>query len=255
MDVDVPAGRENTPPFLIRLFLKINHFHRMTMFEEGTLPTGDEQQVYTWKDATLRELITTLRSSPSSLSLPELRHPLARFSFRTVYADGDKGGRWAWKDLGQVYGRDILGEPGSLSTVAPRLTQDEEREDDGEKTLADLRFVPGDFLCVAVLFPKNVNVGGGPPPERERDWPTSKGEGGWGSTAKPDRDGGWGDRGGAAGGHWRGGPGGLRRGRGGGRPERESRGDRGDRERDRTGDRKRSRSREPRGGGRGRRYS
>lgn len=37
-----------TAPFLIRTFVKIGGFHRLTLFEDGTLPTTDEQQIFTW---------------------------------------------------------------------------------------------------------------------------------------------------------------------------------------------------------------
>ena len=98
--------------------------------------------------------------------VPEYRHPLARFSFRTVYADSSTKGRFSQKDLGMVYSRDILGEPGTLGTTAPRLLEDDdtprvpaENPEKAERTLDELRFVPGDYLLVAVLFPNRVNLG------------------------------------------------------------------------------------------------
>ncbi|EEB94277.1 hypothetical protein MPER_06931 [Moniliophthora perniciosa FA553] len=160
MDVDTtPAGqpivsREKTAPFLIRTFVKIGGFHRLSLFEDGTLPTTDEQQLFTWKDATLREVLTTLRNTAPHV--PEYRHPLARFSFRTVYADSTNKGRFASKELGMVYSRDILGEPGSTTSTAPRLLEDVDNEsrelterEREERTLDELRFVPGDYLLVA----------------------------------------------------------------------------------------------------------
>ena len=108
------------------------------------------------KDATLREVLTTLRSTaPSS---PEYRHPLARYSFRALYADSANRGRIAQKDLGTVYSRDILGEPGSLTSSAPRLLVDAEPPAEGERTLDELRFVPGDYMCVMVQLPKHVGL-------------------------------------------------------------------------------------------------
>ncbi|KAL1664499.1 Sin3 associated polypeptide p18, partial [Schizophyllum commune] len=160
MDVDTtPAGapivdREKTVPFLVRTFVKIGGFHRIALFEDGTLPTTDEQQLFTWKDATLREVVSTLRNTAPHV--PEYRHPLARFSFRTVYADSSTKGRFSQKDLGMVYSRDILGEPGTLGTTAPRLLEDDdtprvpaENPEKAERTLEELRFVPGDYLLVA----------------------------------------------------------------------------------------------------------
>ena len=64
-----------------------------------------------------------------------------------------------------VYSRDILGEPGTLKSTAPRFLEDFERSNHDlnerekeERTLEELRFVPGDFLLVAVLLPKNVTL-------------------------------------------------------------------------------------------------
>ncbi|KAF5371233.1 hypothetical protein D9758_004292 [Tetrapyrgos nigripes] len=219
---NVHYAQGTTAPFLIRTFIKIGAFHRLSLFEDGTLPTTDEQQIFTWKDATLREVLTTIRNT--SPTTPEYRHPLARFSFRTVYADPGNKGRFAQKELGIIYSRDILGEPGSLEHTAPRLLEDEddfnfkkqaeggreptERERE-ERTLDELRFVPGDYLCVAVLLPKNVTVpselsirgsgsgsgaNAGPPSNGWRSGPVSAGPSGTVGSGR-----------GIGSGHWRGG--------------------------------------------------
>jgi hypothetical protein len=39
---------KKTSPFLIRTFLKIGGFHRLSLFEDGALPTTDEQQIFSW---------------------------------------------------------------------------------------------------------------------------------------------------------------------------------------------------------------
>lgn len=195
------------------------------------------------KDATLREVLTTLRNTAPATT--EYRHPLARYTFRAVYADAANRGRYAQKDLGTVYSRDILGEPGALDAPAPRLLQDEEGTVDpsgdttmdqadekvrDERTLDELRFVPGDYMCVMVMLPKNATTPVVPPGEI-----SIKGSGigggtsnGWKSstTVSGGRDGGWGGSLGAApplaggrggGGHWRGESSAPRGGRGGGR--------------------------------------
>ncbi|TFK32676.1 Sin3 associated polypeptide p18-domain-containing protein, partial [Crucibulum laeve] len=258
-----------TAPFLIRTFVKIGGFHRITLFEDGTLPTTDEQQIFTWRDAKLREVLTTLRNTAPHVA--EYRHPLARFFFRTVYADSSNRGRFTSRDLGQVYSRDILGEPGTLNTIAPSLRDELEPEDhdhdEKNKTLDDLRFLPGDYLCVSVVLPKSVTVpgelsikGSGAPGATPSGWrggagagPAARGDGGWGgSVAAPPA--------GRGGGHWRGSsdgpppPAGGRGGRGG-----RGRGDFGrDRDRDRDDDRRVPPPRRggdsppPRGGGWGR---
>ncbi|KAI0722579.1 Sin3 associated polypeptide p18-domain-containing protein [Earliella scabrosa] len=241
MEDTTPAGkpivdREKTAPFLIRTFVKIGAYHRLAQFEDGPLPLADEQPVYTWKDATLRELLTTLRASaPNS---PEYRHPLARYSFRAVFADSASRGRFTQKDLGTVYSRDILGEPGSLDRPAPRLLEDTEAESstntEQDRTLDELRFVPGDYLCVMVQLPKGATVPAGPggeltikgsavgAPATNGGWKgtgSGRGDSGWGGSVAPNPGPGIG----RGGGHWRGNSGpdapvprGARGGRGGG---------------------------------------
>ena len=262
----------------MRTFIKVGAFHRLAQFEDGAVPTAEEQQIFTWcawvlssnptcrltssyrKDATLREVLTTLRSTapPST----EYRHPLARYSFRAIYADSANRGRIVQKDLGMVYSRDILGEPGTLAAPAPRLLADAEAADE-ERTLDELRFVPGDYMCVMVHLPKNVAVA---PAEL-----SIKGSGAAAASAatgpgfangwKRDggrADGGWsGSLGGGAGGagrgggHWRGessAPAPVPRGaRGSGRGRADA-GDR-DRDRDRRGPPPRRESPPRRGGG------
>ncbi|KIY73995.1 hypothetical protein CYLTODRAFT_341112, partial [Cylindrobasidium torrendii FP15055 ss-10] len=191
-----------TCPFLIRTFLKVGAFHRLPQFEEGPLPTTDETQIFTWKDATLREVLTTIRDAAPHIA--EYRHPLARYSFRTVFADASNHGHFTSKDLGQVYSRDILGEPGTLTSIAPKLLEDDNGpEPKEEKTLEELKLVPGDYLLVAVFLPKNVNAPSerGPPPpppatlsrggghwRGESNGPNARGRGGRQPNGDFDRD-------------------------------------------------------------------
>ena len=191
------------------------------------------------KDATLREVLTTIRNAAPTQ--PEFRHPLARYAFRAVYADATNRGRYAHKDLGVVYSRDILGEPGTLHSPAPRLLEDpdgeprelSEREKE-ERTLEELRFVPGDFLCVAIYLPKSVTASGptgeitvkaaAAAPPASNGWRSATGPrvgDTWPSASAPSTGTGRG------GGHWRGDsnapatPGGVGRGRGGRGADRE----------------------------------
>ena len=43
-------GAFQTAPFVICTFkfVKVGTFHKLFLFEEGTLPTTDEQQIFTW---------------------------------------------------------------------------------------------------------------------------------------------------------------------------------------------------------------
>ncbi|THH29384.1 hypothetical protein EUX98_g4797 [Antrodiella citrinella] len=197
------VDREKTAPFLIRAFLKIGNFHRLSQFEDGNLPTADEQQIFTWKDATLREVLTSLRDIAPHTT--EYRHPLARYAFRAIYADAANRGACAQKELGLIYSRDILGEPGTLTAAAPRLLRDDEEllglaaagdAEDGDKareerTLEELRFVPGDYLCVMVVLPKSIAVPTGPAGELSIKGAVvaanganarGRGDGGWGGS-------------------------------------------------------------------------
>ncbi|KAI0658649.1 Sin3 associated polypeptide p18-domain-containing protein [Cubamyces menziesii] len=231
------VDREKTAPFLIRTFVKVGTFHRLQQFDDGLLPVADEQQIYTWKDATLQEVLTTLRSTAPNSA--EYRHPLARYSFRAVFADATARGRISQKELGTVYSRNILGEPGTLDHIAPRLLEDSEsaQGSDQDRTLEELRFVPGDYLCVAVHLPRSATAPAGPgselaikgsavgpgasaAPANGRKGAGGRGDGGWGGTLGSAPGPGLG-RGGGGGGHWRGNSGPEppipRGGRGGGR--------------------------------------
>ena len=46
--IDRTTNVEQTAPFLIRTFIKVGTFHRLAQFEDGTVPTADEQQIFTW---------------------------------------------------------------------------------------------------------------------------------------------------------------------------------------------------------------
>lgn len=218
MEEKTPAGqpivdREKTAPFLIRAFVKVGSFHRLSQFQDGPLPITDELQIFTWRDATLFELLTTIRNSaPNTI---EYRHPLSRYSFRTVYADAGNRGQFAQKDLGTVYSRDTLGD---LGTVERLLDDDSAVQDNSDRqrdarTLDELRFVPGDYLCVSVMLPKNLQA------NFPTDSPALKSPGGAFSSASangwksggglgrgaPSGPGGSAPGAGRGGGHWRGG--------------------------------------------------
>ncbi len=42
------TGQNQTAPFLIRAFVKVGSFHRLSQFEDGSLPLADELQIFTW---------------------------------------------------------------------------------------------------------------------------------------------------------------------------------------------------------------
>ncbi|KAJ3102601.1 Histone deacetylase complex subunit sap18 [Phlyctochytrium planicorne] len=121
----IVVDREKTCPFLVRIFCKTGSHHEVSDFGVDKLPTADEIQIHTWKDATLRELASLLSQTQPSLLLPT-----ARISFRAAYQDITRGGIYNLKDLGSI--------------TNFRRTPDE------EKTLDEARFVIGDYIDVAI---------------------------------------------------------------------------------------------------------
>merc|ERR1711907_424370 len=120
-----PIDREKACPALLRVFIKLGSHHSPTEFTlRGKEPTHDEVQIYTWPDATLREL-TTLIKEVNDAS----RRRDARISFALVYPD--KRGEPVVRQIGRV-----------LSS---------KRTDEDAKSLRDHGFQCGDFLDVAVF--------------------------------------------------------------------------------------------------------
>lgn len=87
----------------------------------------DEVQIYTWLDATLRELTDLVKEVA-----PEARRRDATLSFAFVYPD--KRGRFVVREVERT-----------LSYPNAR------RPDGGNKALGDLSFQIGDYLDVAIL--------------------------------------------------------------------------------------------------------
>merc|ERR1712046_523319 len=117
--------REKTCPALLRVFIKLGSHHGPREFTlRGKEPTHDEVQIYTWPDATLREL-TTLIKEVNDAS----RRRDARISFALVYPD--KRGEPVVRQIGRVF--------------SSRRTEDD------TKALRDHGFQIGDFLDVAIF--------------------------------------------------------------------------------------------------------
>jgi len=121
-----PVDREKTCPLLLRVFTKIGDHHLKEDFAVRGKEPKDEVQIYTWKDATLRELTDLVKEVA-----PAARKRDAKLSFAFVYPD--KNGRFVVRPVGTTFsygnGRRI---------------------DDG-KTLDELGFQIGDYLSVAIL--------------------------------------------------------------------------------------------------------
>ncbi|KAI9493288.1 Sin3 associated polypeptide p18-domain-containing protein [Zychaea mexicana] len=139
--------REKECPFLLRIFTRNGGHHTTNEFQVDSVPTSDELQLYTWRNATLEELAQLIQEV-----VPEAKHPDARVAFRLIYLDSQRA----------VYrSRDI----GRVVNIKPTADQ--------TKTLDDCNFFIGDFLDVAIYI--------GPPPinkmRRNSDWGRDGGNG------------------------------------------------------------------------------
>ncbi|PRQ17889.1 putative Sin3 associated polypeptide p18 [Rosa chinensis] len=122
-----PVDREKTCPLLLRVFTKIGGHHNQEDFAVRGKEPKDEVQIYTWKDATLRELTDLVKEIA-----PAARRRNAKLSFAFVYPD--KGGRFVLKQAGITHAYGNMG-----------------RRLDDSKSLNELKFQIGDYLDVAVL--------------------------------------------------------------------------------------------------------
>ncbi|KAL9601526.1 MAG: hypothetical protein Q9219_002478 [cf. Caloplaca sp. 3 TL-2023] len=174
-----PGGkidRQTTCPFHLKLFYRTGGFHRLDDFplppSPASAPLPPHLQIYTWPTCTLRELSHLLTSAlPSLLPTPQIG---TRLAFRLVYPDTRPPPphhyqqhhqqqppsllpppRYLAKDIGTV----VVGGEGG---VYPSEEEEEvvrggvmagELGGEPEKTLAEARFVIGDFLDCAVMVP------------------------------------------------------------------------------------------------------
>ena len=120
------VDREKTCPFLLRAFVRVGRPHDLASFASwGAAPLpAPEAQIYSWPDATLRELADLLRAVP-----PANAHPSAPLSFALIFPD--RHGRPAARPIGRIF-------------ATPGANPDE------TKTLGQLRFCIGDYLSVIV---------------------------------------------------------------------------------------------------------
>lgn len=126
--INAPAepaiDREKTCPLLMRVFFKEGGHHDLKEFQRRGKEPSDEVQIYTWMDATLREMSDLLKEVKQAA-----RAPRTRLSFSLVYPDR--------------YGRYVIRQVGVVHALKP--------SEDDLKTLKGLKFQTGDFMDVALL--------------------------------------------------------------------------------------------------------
>ena len=207
--------RSTTAPFLLRLFWRQHRNFDPWEFSiappadtsnipdySSLLPASIRQQsvqIYTWPTCTLSELTGLLTSVLPSGLLPQ---PAVgtRLVYRLMFADtraqaSESGrGKWLDKPLGSV----VIGGR-NAERDGPNESEDgkDTLEGDAEKTLADARFVIGDYVTCTIYLPTQdgrsaplpppvrgprepyMPPRGGPPPMRENGYGPPRGGGGY----------------------------------------------------------------------------
>ncbi|OWF42743.1 histone deacetylase complex subunit SAP18-like [Mizuhopecten yessoensis] len=135
-----PIDREKTCPLLLRVFCSTGRHNTLSEFARGQTPSN-ELQIYTWMDATLKELTSLVKEVN-----PDARRKGTFFDFAVVYPDPRT----------PVYRMREIG-----TTCAGHRGQDDSH------SLTSKRFQIGDYLDIAVTPPRG---GGGPPPRRNRPY-------------------------------------------------------------------------------------
>lgn len=185
---DQKIDRQNTTPFLLRLYYRSSAFHSPSEFTTVPPPSSLQQQslqIYTWPTCTLAELTSLLSSAlPHLLPSPAVG---TRIGYRLVFPDtrsvpasgnSDGPGRWLSKELGSVVigadedyrddqrdyeedGDRNGGDGRDVADVLGKLTGD------AAKTLAEARFVIGDYISCAIFPPlPGGSVASLPPADR-----------------------------------------------------------------------------------------
>jgi len=126
-NADKPVDREKTCPLLLRVFLANVRHHPLSDYSRGQVPQN-ELQVYTWMDASLRELTGLIKEVNR-----EARKKGTVFQFALVFPDRNNS-MYRFRDIG--------------TTVSGQKSPDD------SKTLRDFRFTIGDYLDIAITPPR-----------------------------------------------------------------------------------------------------
>ncbi|EGC31174.1 hypothetical protein DICPUDRAFT_40315 [Dictyostelium purpureum] len=92
------VNRETTCPFLLRVFVtKGGSFHNVNEFSgRSKVPENDEIQLYTWRNATLKEISNLIKES-----FEEARNKDSKFEFAFIFPD--QKGIFQIKPIGTIY--------------------------------------------------------------------------------------------------------------------------------------------------------
>ena len=132
-----PVDREKTCPLLLRVFCRTGRHNSPEDYSRGNVP-ANESQIYTWMDATLRE-ITSLMKEVN----PDARRKGTVFDFSLVAPNMGPGPiSFRMRHIG-------------TTTAGVKGTDD-------NKTLSQCRFTIGDYMDISITSPMRA------PNDRER---------------------------------------------------------------------------------------
>lgn len=129
---------------LIRMFCREGGFHSSENFvSKSKLPLDDELTIYSWKDATLKELTSLIKEVH-----PEARSFELKFLFRFYHQDSINLGRKDihFKDFGIV-----MNSGKKVFTKFYRISKELENIPDEDRNLYDASFIQGDYIDVAIV--------------------------------------------------------------------------------------------------------
>nr|CAD7193798.1 unnamed protein product [Timema douglasi] len=118
-----------TCPLLLRVFCNTGRHHNIMDYNRGNVP-ANELQIYTWMDATLREITSLVKEVN-----PDSRRKGTYFDFSLVSPDV-RSPSYRMREIGTT----CSGQKGA---------------DDG-KTLAQVRFVIGDYMDICIMPPNRA---------------------------------------------------------------------------------------------------
>lgn len=129
--------REKTCPLLLRVFCTTGRHNLPAEYTRGNVPQN-ELQIYTWMDATLRELTSLVKEVN-----PETRRKGTYFDFAVVYPDL-RAPTYRMREIG--------------------VTCSGQRGGDDNKTLAQVKFQIGNYLDISITPPNRMPPNRRPPP-------------------------------------------------------------------------------------------
>ena len=116
-------NREKICPFLVKLYYKENEFNSLEDMNAGKFPVSRELHIYTWMDASLRELTMLIRDS-----LDFAKRKDANLNFSFIFPDSK--GVLQRKEIGNVHTY--------------------KKYNDDNKTLKQLSFSVGDYIDICL---------------------------------------------------------------------------------------------------------